>query len=316
MTILITVPTTELLDALTAVLPDTNIRLWDVTGQAPAGHISMVVAPYMIPAANLAPLAGIDVDVLQLQSIGYDGVAAVVGADVVICNAAGAHEEATAELALALVLASRRGIPNFVRAQDRSSWEQQFTIGVRGQRATIIGAGGIGTATARRLEACGVSVTRVGRSARTDDFGSIASITDLPRLLPQTDIVVLAVPLDDSTVGLVDADFLAALPDNALIVNVARGPVVDTEALMVELESGRLWAALDVVDPEPLPSAHPLWSNPHAVIVPHVGGRVSTMHADLSDLIGRQIAALFRDEKVVNVVAGATSAFEKHALIS
>ncbi|ROP49095.1 MULTISPECIES: NAD(P)-dependent oxidoreductase [unclassified Rathayibacter] len=305
MTTTVTAPTIELTDALALRAPTAEVLHWDLTGPAPAERIDMVIAPYMAPAADLAPVAESDVDVLHLQSIGYDGVAAVAGASTTICNAAGAHEEATAELALALILASRRGLPGFLQAQNEERWEQRFTLGLRGQRAVVVGAGGIGTAVTRMLTAFGVQVIRVGRSSRTDAAGDVVERAGLEGLLPEADVLVLAVPLDDSTRGLVDAAFLAALPDSALVVNVARGPVVVTEALIAELRTGRLHAALDVTDPEPLPAGHPLWTCPNTLIAPHVGGRVSTMQADLVDLLSRQIHRLESGETLLNVVAGA-----------
>ncbi len=299
---LVTAPTPRALDALRERTTGIDTVLWDFTTPPPADRIDMAIAPYMAPAASLAPVADANVGVLHLLSIGFDGVRDAVGADILICNAAGAHEEATAELALAMILASRRGIPGFVRAQDCARWEQRFSIGLRGQRALVIGAGGVGTALTQRLLACGVHVERVGRSARRDELGRVIASAEMREHLPTSDIVVLAVPLTAETKGLVDAEFLAALPDDALIVNVARGPVVDTAALTAQLDTGRLFAALDVVDPEPLPADHPLWSQHRALIIPHVGGRVDTMHDALDDLLADQVERLRGGQQLRNVL--------------
>ncbi|WP_461715778.1 NAD(P)-dependent oxidoreductase, partial [Streptomyces sp. DSM 41036] len=130
----------------------------------------------------------------------------------------------------------------------------------------IVGYGSIGSAIEDRLAAFECArVVRVARSARTTERGPVHTLDDLPALLPEADVVVLSTPLNASTQGLVGAEFLAAMPDGALLVNVARGGVVDTKALLAELESGRLRAALDVTDPEPLPSGHPLWHAPNVL---------------------------------------------------
>jgi phosphoglycerate dehydrogenase-like enzyme len=299
--IVVTVPTEHLRAALHAPETGVDIHVWDMTGAAPVDRIDMAVGPYMAPPATYDVLTGIDVGVLQLQSIGYDGVAERIGSDIALCNAAGAHEPATAELAVALILASRRSIPNFVEAQVRGEWAQAFSVGLRGQRVLVVGAGGIASEVTRRLIPFGVTVTRIGQSARVDDLGIVESVEELPLLLPNADVVVLAVPLSESTNGMVDEAFLAALPDNALVVNVARGPVVRTDALIAELLSGRLFAALDVTDPEPLPAGHPLWSAPNLLISPHVGGRVSTMIGDIEGLLRSQIQSLRDNGELANL---------------
>jgi phosphoglycerate dehydrogenase-like enzyme len=117
-------------------------------------------------------------------------------------------------------------------------------------------------------------------------------------------VVVLTVPLDDSTRGLVDADFLAALPDGALVVNVARGAVVDTEALVAELTAGRLLAALDVTDPEPLPPGHPLWSAPGVLLSPHVGGATSAFRPRAVRMLQEQLSRLSTGEPPQGIVVG------------
>jgi phosphoglycerate dehydrogenase-like enzyme len=151
---------------------------------------------------------------------------------------------------------------------------------------------------ARRFAPFEVEVSMVGRSARD----GVHAVADLPDLLPFADVVVLAVPLSEQTRRLVDAEFLAYLPDGALVVNVARGPVVDTDALLAELESGRLVAALDVTDPEPLPPGHPLWRAPNALIVPHVGGASSAFFPRAYALVNRLLNALAAGEYPPNVV--------------
>ncbi len=162
------------------------------------------------------------------------------------------------ELTLALILASLRGVPDFVRAQDRGEWLGGFRPALADRKVLIVGYGPIGAAIEDRLAPFEVApVVRVARSARTTARGPVHPLTELPALLPEADVVVISTPLTEATRGLANADFLARMKDGALLVNVARGPVVDTKALLAELESGRLTAALDVTDPEPLPPGHP-----------------------------------------------------------
>ncbi len=130
---------------------------------------------------------------------------------------------------------------------------------------------------------------------------------ELPDLLPTVDAVVVIVPLTPSTAGLVDAQFLAALPDGALLVNMARGKVVDTDALLAELGSGRLRAALDVTDPEPLPADHPLWDAPNLVITPHVGGFTDATDPRFAALLRRQLTELAAGREPINVVRAPAS---------
>jgi phosphoglycerate dehydrogenase-like enzyme len=132
----------------------------------------------------------------------------------------------------------------------------------------------------------------------------VHAITDLPALLPSADVVVLVLPLTDETRGLVDASFLASMKDGALLVNVARGAVVDTDALVKELTSGRLRAAVDVVDPEPLPADHPLWDCPGLLVSPHVGGSSSAMWPRAYRLVRDQLHRIAAGEEPVNIMTG------------
>lgn len=166
----------------------------------------------------------------------------------------------------------------------------------------VVGVGEIGRAIADRFAPFEVELTRVGTTAREDDHGVVHGVDELPDLLPHTDVVVLITPLTDSTHHLVDAEFLKSLPDNALIVNVARGKVVDTDALVAELNTGRLHAALDVMDPEPLPENHPLWGTPNTLITPHVGGDTSAFEPRVVKILAEQVRRINDGEKLLNVV--------------
>jgi phosphoglycerate dehydrogenase-like enzyme len=217
---------------------------------------------------------------------------------VTLCNARGVHDASTAELAVGLAVAAQRDFPAFVRAQDERRWDKHDRPSLADRAVMILGYGSIGEALERRLDGFEVELIRVASRARD----GVHSVDQLPELLPRTDVVIVVVPLTDVTRGLVDADFLARLPDGALIVNVARGPVIDTAALLAELQSGRLRAALDVTDPEPLPPEHPLWQAPGAFITPHVGGATSAMRPRIRALVADQLRRYAAGEPMRNVV--------------
>jgi len=293
----LTVPSDVLRERLADV---GDVALWNLTGPAPWPAIDIVVMPYMGQVAALAGLAGVDVRLVQSQSIGYDGVLAALPDGVVFANAAGVHEGPAAEIGIALLLASQRDLPRFVRQQAVGTWQGGFTRGMYGLRVVIVGAGGLGTATLERLLPFGARPTRVARSRRRDDHGEIAGLDELPGLLTTADAVIICLPLDDSTRRLVDAAFLAAMPDGAILINIGRGAIVDTDALLAEVATGRLRAGLDVTDPEPLPVDHPLWSAPGVLISPHVGGQVTTMPDAVEALVRRQVVALAAGQEAVN----------------
>ena len=294
-------PAQNLLDAL-APLDGVDFVLWDLAGPAPEGRLDLLVPPYMGKPSALAALEGVDVGLVQSQSIGYDGVAAVLPDGVPFANAAGVHETSTAELAVGMMVASQRGIPDFARNQDNGTWDNSQRPSLADRRVLLVGYGGVGKAIEARLLPFETEVTRMASRAREDDRGTIHGIDSLYEQLPLHEIVVVSVPLSGQTEQLVDAKFLAAMPDGALLVNVARGPVADTDALLAETATGRLRAALDVTDPEPLPAGHPLWSTPGVLITPHVGGASSAMFPRMVRLIRKQIGLLLEGRESVNVV--------------
>ncbi|WP_166982411.1 2-hydroxyacid dehydrogenase [Paramicrobacterium fandaimingii] len=275
---------------------------WDMEGPAPVEHIDIAVGPYMGGPQPLAHLESVTTQLVQSQSIGYDGVRSYLPADRTFANAASVHEASTAELAMALVLASQRGIPDFVRASTKGVWAPARYASLADRRVLIVGYGGIGAALERRLDGFEASVTRVARTARDGDTGRIHGFDELPQLLADTEIVILSVPLNDETTHMVDAVFLAALPDGALVVNVSRGAVVDTEAMLAEARTGRLRFGLDVTEPEPLPDGHELFSLDSVLISPHVGGASTAMLPRMAKLLRRQIDHALADEAFENVV--------------
>lgn len=303
--IVASMPTRRLLDA---VHPPEGVAtvLWDGAG-APdrADEVEVVVAPYMNGSAIVESLTRVPrVRLVQLQSAGYEDVAGIVPDGVALANAAGVHDAATAELAVGMTIAALRGLPDFVRAQDGQRWlPKTFRPSLADRRVLLLGYGSIGRATAARLAPFEVELTAVASRARPGDdlVAHVHGVDELPDLLPRAEVVIVLVPLTPATRRLVDDDFLGRLPDGALLVNVARGGVVDTDALLDH--AGRVRAALDVTDPEPLPSGHPLWSAPDVLITPHVGGVASAMLPRIVDLVERQLAAYAGGGQLVNLVA-------------
>lgn len=274
------------------VIPELSPRLaadvYDGVGPPPASsdEVEFYVLPYTFERHPLRLMGAMPrLRVAQTLTAGYDHVLAHLPDGVRLCNAGGVHDTSTAELAVTLTLAALRGIPDFVRGQDRREWRHARHDALADRTVVIIGYGGVGAAIERRLAGFEVTVRRVARRERDGVF----TPRDLPRLLPEADVVVLAVPLTPETDGMVDAEFLARLPDGALVVNVARGQVVDTAALLAELERGRLRAALDVTDPEPPGPDHPLWSAPGVLLSPHVGGNSSAFLPRAKRLIVSQL---------------------------
>ncbi|GIJ45686.1 phosphoglycerate dehydrogenase [Virgisporangium aliadipatigenens] len=240
-----------------------------------------------------------DLRVVQLMTAGVDAWYGKIPDRVTLCDGRGVHDSSTSEWAAAAILASVREFPSFARSQVERRWAYRRTGELSGRRVLIVGAGSIGTTLAARLAPFDVEITLVARRARD----GVHAVEELPALLPNADIVVLLIPLTSQTRGLVDAAFLAGLPDGALVVNAARGPVLDTAALTAECASGRLHAALDVTDPEPLPAEHPLWSMPNVFITPHVGGSVPGALWRAYRLVGAQLRRFAAGEPLDNVVA-------------
>ncbi len=207
---------------------------------------------------------------IQILSAGADHILPYIPANITLCNARGAHTPATAEWTAGVIIASIRNFPRFAAGQQAGHWDPAVSDLIAGKRVLIVGYGSIGEAVERRLAGWEVEIDRVARHARD----GVHPIDELPQILPTADVVVILVPVTDETRQLVNAEFLKTMKDGALLVNAARGVIVDTDALLAELTSGRLHAALDVTDPEPLPDGHPLWSAPGLLLTPHVGGAV------------------------------------------
>lgn len=264
-------------------------------------EVEVYVPPYRFSELDSALIPRMSsLKVVQTMTAGVEHVRPHVPEGVLLCNGRGIHDASTAELAMTLMLASLRGVPGFVRAQDAGTWVPATRTALADSSVLIVGYGAIGEALERRLAGFEVDVVRVARTARDGVHG----YADLPGLLPEADVVVLVVPLTDLTRRMVDATFLDRLKDGALLVNVARGAVVDTAALVDALRSGRVSAALDVTDPEPLPAGHPLWGCPNLLVTPHVGGASTAMEPRAYLLVREQLTRFAAGEALANVMTG------------
>jgi phosphoglycerate dehydrogenase-like enzyme len=292
------VPYPELVSRLPAALA---VDVYDGAGPVPdtADEVQLYVTPYTFDLAPLRLMAGMSkLRAVQTLTAGYEHVLPYLPEAVALCNAGPLHNTSTAELAVTLMLASLRGVPDFVRGQDAGQWRHQRWPSLADATVLIVGYGGIGAAVERRLAGFEVDVLRVARRERD----GVAGLAALPDLLPRADVVVICVPLNGQTRGMVDAAFLARMRDGALLVNVARGAVVDTDALVAELASGRLRAALDVTEPEPPPPGHPLWTLPGVLLSPHVGGNSAAFLPRAHALIVEQLRRFAAGEPLRHIV--------------
>lgn len=277
---------------------EVEIIHWDLESEAPKDKIDIVVPGGFSTWKPLASVKGVDCQLIQLPSIGYDGVEEYAPAGIPVANATTVHETATAEHTMALVLAAARDIPRAVTSME-DGWKQWSVHGLADSRVVMVGFGGVGKAIADRLEPFEVELVRVATTARDDDRGHIHSVDELPELLPTADIVIVIVPLTDSTDGMIDDAFLGAMRDGAILVNVARGKVADTDALVAH--GDRLQIVVDVMDPEPLPDDHPLWEKA-TLITPHVAGATNAMWSRMAALMVRQTKTLIAGEEPENIV--------------
>ncbi|MDP1878354.1 MAG: 2-hydroxyacid dehydrogenase [Actinomycetota bacterium] len=283
---------------------DVDVRMDDVDFDGVRPHVDLTqvgfyVAPYLGPPSTLDLIRRMpNLQVVQLLTAGFDAALPIVPPNVVLCNAAGVHDASTAELAVGLILASLRGIDDFARAMPDGTWLHARRPSLADRRILILGVGGVGRAIAARLEPFETDLILMGRTARP----GIRGAEELDDLLPWADIVVVAVPLNSETTLLVDDAFLGRMRDTALLVNMARGSVVDTNALLHHVQSGRLRAAMDVTDPEPLPADHPLWRTPGVLVSPHVGGDTSAFVPRARLLVEAQIRRWLNGEQLGFVV--------------
>jgi len=283
-------------------LPDgMEADVW--TGGAPLpdskDEVEFIVLPGGVTPATLADITKLPkLKVIQLMSAGAERVAPYIPDGITLCNARGAHDAATAEWTVGAIVASLRNFPRFARAQEAGTWDFAVSESVAGKHVLIVGYGSIGAAVERRLAGWEVTVERIARHARP----GVRPITELQEALPSADVVVILVPVTDETRHLVNKEFLKGMKDGALLVNAARGPIVDTDALLSELTAQRITAALDVTDPEPLPPGHPLWQAPGLLLTPHVGGAITDATPRAYAVVRDQLGRYAEGEPLQNVI--------------
>jgi len=304
----VTVPSQDLLGRLADLADRVRLVRWDLAAPLDpdvAPDVDVVVVPhYFVRPGGFAVLHGLPrLRLVQLPSAGFEHALPHMPAGITLCNGRGVHSTGTAELALALTLAMQRGLPDAVAAQAEGRWSSPMLHSLADRRVVVVGAGSVGAAVVARLRPFEVDVVQVGRRARDTADDHVHAVTELPGLVADADVVILVVPLDASTHHLVDADLLARMKDGALLVNLARGKVVDTDALLAELSAGRLRAALDVTDPEPLPPDHPLWHAPNVLITAHQGGNTDATEPRVAAVVRRMIEDLLAGREPQNVVA-------------
>ena len=273
-------------------------------GIAPAASdldaIEFYVPRYMGGPAAIAMIPEMkSLKVIQSPNAGVDDVLKIRPEGVTLCNAAGVHDASTAELAVALSIASRRGFAAFARDQVDQRWGHERMSSLTDSNIAIVGYGNIGKTIAQMLGNFEVTITAFSKSGRD---GAL-TLDHFDRLLPTFDVIILIVPLNDQTHHLMNATRLAAMKDGSALINVARGPVVDTDALIAELNSGRITAGLDVTDPEPLPVGHPLWSAKNVIITPHVGGDSAAFIPRGRKLVEEQLARYASGQPLLHIVA-------------
>jgi phosphoglycerate dehydrogenase-like enzyme len=279
--------------------------------------------PYATRAMRAWPrLHGVKLVISMLA--GTEWIPPVVGPHVTICNAHGAHNVATAEWTVASILAMLKYFPFYLDIQRSGVWKRRFEASVlyakiigdarplyppvlleelTGKTVVLVGYGEIGKEIERMLEPFRVEMIRVARTARTEP--EVHAVSELHSLLPRAEILVLILPSTADNRWLIDRAQLALLPQGALLVNAARGPIVNTDALVEALQAGRIRAALDVTDPEPLPEVHPLWSCPNLLLTPHVAASSPQFAPNALRTAAEELLRYMRGEPMRNVVQAA-----------
>jgi phosphoglycerate dehydrogenase-like enzyme len=301
--VLFWVPTTEVAAALDD-LPGTAVRVVAPDGgplPADAAEVEFYVPPFFPAQPAIEAMTDLPrLRVVQALTAGIDRYLPHLPPGVTLCNARGAHDASTAEWVVAATLAAVRDLPYFALEQAAQRWSYRFTDSLAAKKVLIVGYGSIGQAVERRLAGFEVEVSRVARRARD----GVAPVSDLPALLPTADVVVILAPVTAETIGMVDAGFLARMKDGALLVNAARGSLVVTDALVAELRQGRLRAAVDVTDPEPLSPGHPLWEAPGLLITPHVAASTPVSAARSVAFVRAQAGRFLGGQPLQNVIVG------------
>ena len=271
----------------------------DTLSKSELSEISIYVPTYMGGKKSLDPISDLpNLRIVQLLTAGYEDVVPFMREELMLCNARGVHDFSTSELAISLILAHFKNHHEFAGNQSQGFWNHKTIGSLYGREIAIIGAGSVAQRLKSMLAPFETKVTMFGQSARE----GVEAISTAQATIGKFDCVVLLVPLTSATRNLIDSTFLAAMKDGALLVNVARGAVVNTEALCAELKAKRLFAALDVTDPEPLPKEHPLWELKNCTVVPHVGGDSTAFEPHARAYLAEQFQRMAKGQQPINII--------------
>lgn len=279
--------------------------------------------PYPTRNRHIVPhLRGVKL-VLSMMA-GTEWIPAAMGPHVTICNARGAHNISTAEWTLSAILTMLKHFPLFLEVQRSGEWKRRFQATAEyenltgdtrplyppvmleeltGKTVMLVGYGSIGKDIERILEAFHVELIRVARTPRENP--TVHAVRELDSLLPKAQVIILILPATAETQHLIDAHQFSLMRRGTLLVNAARGPIVNTDALVHALESRRIRAAIDVTDPEPLPLGHPLWKCPNLLITPHVGGSSPEFARRALKIAADELRRYMAGEPLLNVVQAA-----------
>lgn len=289
---------------------DVNVDVW-------------IPEPFSPRAQRIWPhLRGVRL-VLALMA-GTEWIPGVVGPHVTICNARGAHNISTAEWTISAILTSLKYFPLYLDIQASGDWRRRNEAAAQyerihggatrfyppvmleeltGRKVLMVGHGSIGKEIERLLEPFHVQMQRVARTARTEPL--VHPVTELDNLLSEAEIIILILPLTAESRGLIGAHQFSLMQQGALLVNAARGPVVHTDALVDALQAGKIRAALDVTDPEPLPQEHPLWRCPNLLLTPHIAGSSPQFTPRALKIAADELRRYRNGEPLQNVVQAA-----------
>jgi phosphoglycerate dehydrogenase-like enzyme len=272
-----------------------------------AGRVEFLIAPWIqdpdLFADQLRQLTSLKV--IQSYAAGIDRLTKFIPPGVIFCNGRGLHDSAVSEWVVGAILAVYNKFDHFYAQKKIGTWNSVTTDTLEGDTVMIFGYGAIGQSIEKRLSGFGLNFHRVARTGRTESDGKqVHSFKDVGDLLPSTNVLVNILPLTKETDGIINADILQRLPDGALVVNAGRGRTLDTGALIPELQSGRLRAALDTTEPEPIPDSHPLWTTPNLFLSQHSSGTSTDYMDKVFPFIHEQLRRYIAGEPLQNVVHG------------
>ena len=282
-----------------------GMKLMESDGIIPSAlqlaDIEFYVPSYMGDIRTLEVIAEMkNLKIVHYSQAGYDDILPHIPNNVILCNASGLHDVSTSELAIGLAIASRRGFTQFIDNQKKGLWHRQTKPTLADSHVGIVGYGHIGKRITSLLEEFETKVTPFSRSGND---GAV-KISEFDNFLPDLDVIILILPLTHESKHFINADRIKKMKDGATLINVARGAIVDTNALIAELNTGRITAGLDVTDPEPLPEGHPLWSAPNLIITPHVGGDSAAFDPRARKMVEEQLERLAQSKPLLNQITG------------